>query len=111
AGLLYGRAPDPIAGLIEARGVGVVNEPCVWVAKVALVMRCAAGAEAIDRLPDRAIEVIAGIAVPALKLRALDASAPAKMRRAIEHLGRGEQQAYLAPSLGGQNRAGTGDTA
>lgn len=110
-GALYGRAPDALVGLIEARGVGILTESPVWMAEVRLVVRCVAVGREIERLPDPLAEPIDGVAVPCLELRALEASAPAKMRRAIEYLGRGRQQAYLAPSLGGQNRAGTGDTA
>jgi serine kinase of HPr protein (carbohydrate metabolism regulator) len=110
-GALYGRSTDPLAGLIEARGVGILTESPVWIAEIRLVVTCAPEDREVERLPDPRAEMIGGIAVAHLELHALEASAPAKMRRAIEHLGRGGQQAYLAPSLGGQNRAGTGDTA
>jgi serine kinase of HPr protein (carbohydrate metabolism regulator) len=110
-GVLYGRSTDPLVGLIEARGVGILTEPPVWIAAIRLVVACALEVREVERLPEPRTEIIAGIEVVRLELHALEASAPAKMRRAIEHLGRGGQQAYLAPSLGGQNRAGTGDTA
>ena len=110
-GTLYGRAADPLVGLVEARGIGIVTESPVWIAEIGLVVACKPADGDVERLPDPRAEIIEGIAVPRLDLRALEASAPAKLRRAIEHLGRGGQQAYLAPSLGGQNRAGTGDTA
>jgi serine kinase of HPr protein (carbohydrate metabolism regulator) len=109
-GALFGRAPGPLDGLIEARGVGILTESPVWIAQIRLVVACAPEGREIERLPDPRAEIIDGIAVARLELRALEASAPAKMRRAIEHLGRGQQQAYQAGSPCGQDRAGTGDT-
>jgi serine kinase of HPr protein (carbohydrate metabolism regulator) len=109
-GSLFGRAPDPLAGLIEARGLGILTESSVWIAQIRLVVACVPDGHEVERLPDPRAETIDGIAVAYLELHALEAAAPAKMRRAIEHLGRGQQQAYQAPSPCGQDRAGTGDT-
>jgi serine kinase of HPr protein (carbohydrate metabolism regulator) len=109
-GALYGRAPDPIAGLIESRGQGVLAEPALWFAEVRLLVTCEPGDEPVERMPDPASETIAGIAIASLRVRALEASAPAKLRRAMQHLGAGPQQAYQARSFGGPGRARTGDT-
>ncbi len=109
-GRLYGRAPDPIAGLIEARGHGVLAEPALRFAEVRLLAVCAAKGEPVERMPEPASETVAGIAIPRLRVQALEASAPAKLRRAMQHLGARPQQAYQAPSFGGPGRAGTGDT-
>jgi serine kinase of HPr protein (carbohydrate metabolism regulator) len=111
-GRLYGRAPGPLAGLIEVRGQGVVRESALDLARVVLLATCVADSAAIERMPEPRIEMIAEIAVPRLELNPREPSAPAKLRRALEHLGADRQQAYLAGSLGGPNgRAGTGDTA
>ena len=86
-GAVYGRAPDPLAGLIELRGVGVVQEPAVPLAEIGLIVRCQPS-QGIDRLPDAEFEDLAGVAVPRLRLCALEASAPAKLGRALIRLGR-----------------------
>jgi serine kinase of HPr protein (carbohydrate metabolism regulator) len=110
-GQLYGRAPDPLAGLIEARGQGIVQESTLSLARVVLVATCVADDSQIERMPEPSAEMIAEIAVPTMPLNPREPSAPAKLRRALEHLGAAEQQAYLATPRGGQGRAGTGDSA
>jgi serine kinase of HPr protein (carbohydrate metabolism regulator) len=107
-GALFGRAPDPIAGLIEARGQGVLGESPIPFARIVLVVGCTEAA--IERLPDPDAEIIDGVTIPRLEMNPREASAPAKLRRALQHLGAAAQQAYQAASLGGQGRAGTGDT-
>jgi serine kinase of HPr protein (carbohydrate metabolism regulator) len=88
-GALYGRAPDPLRGLIEARGTGVVAAPAVALAEIVLAVRCAGAGETIERMPEPAAETIAGAAVPLMRIDPREASAPAKLRRALLHLGRG----------------------
>ena len=85
-GRLYGRAPDTLAGLIEARGVGVVPVSGRAYARIHMIARCV-GAEALDRLPDGETETLLGVGLPLLRLAALEASAPAKLSRALTHLG------------------------
>jgi serine kinase of HPr protein (carbohydrate metabolism regulator) len=93
-GSLFGRAPDALAGLIEVRGLGVLAEPWIGFAEIALVVDCVADA-AVERAPDLETLVIAGVAAPRLQVSALEPSAPAKLRRALRHLGAFRQQAYL----------------
>jgi serine kinase of HPr protein (carbohydrate metabolism regulator) len=109
-GALFGRAPAPLAGLIEARGHGVVPEPSIGLAQIVLAARCVHAGQPIERLPDSDSAVIAGIAVPSFQIDPFEASAPAKLRRALQHLGHRPQQAYQARSSGGGDRVGTGDT-
>ena len=109
-GALFGRAPEPLAGLIEARGYGILRETPLAYAEIMLVARCVEPPEAAERMPENASESLVGVPVPRLDLNPLEASAPAKLRRALEHLGAAAQQAYQAASLGGPGRAGTGDT-
>ena len=87
-GRLFGRSPETLSGLIELRGLGVFDEPSLWIAEIALVVRCEPP-EALERMPEEAMEAIAGIEVPLLRLHAPDASAPAKLGRALKRLGRG----------------------
>jgi serine kinase of HPr protein (carbohydrate metabolism regulator) len=109
-GVLFGRGPGPIAGLIEARGLGVMPEPALPYAQIILAARCAAPGETIERAPDAQTETVAGMPLPLVHLDPLQPSAPAKLCRALEHLGRSHQQAYLGALRGGGGRAGTGDT-
>jgi len=107
---LFGRAPSPLAGLIEARGLGIVRESPIGLARIELVARCVSAGEAIERLPEPCATTVAGIALPCFRIDPFEASAPAKLRRALQHIGHGAQQAYQAPSSGGGDRLGTGDT-
>lgn len=86
-GSLFGRAPDSLNGLIEARGAGVVRERALRFADVTLAVRCKMAAAQVERFPYGKIERLLGCDVPVLELWALENSAPAKIRRAIEHLG------------------------
>ena len=88
AGRLFGRAPERLSGLIELRGLGVLPEPALPMSEIALAVRCEPP-DGVERMPDPAFEDIAGTPVPLLRIHALDASAPAKLGRALNHLGRG----------------------
>ena len=108
-GALYGRAPPPLAGLIEARGHGITPEPAIGLAEIILLVRCVENADSIARMPDPATETLVELTIPLTYLDAREPSAPAKLRRAMQHLGAGAQQAYQPCSRGG-DRAGSGDT-
>lgn len=83
-GRLFGRAPDAICGLFEARGLGVVAVPCLTFAEVRLVVSCAPPDAAIERMPPEGDgEEVAGLRLPRLRLHACEASAPAKLRMAL----------------------------
>ncbi len=86
-GRLWGRAPHALAGLMESRGLGVLPEAAVPCAPIILAIRCEPSAEAVERHPaDETLE-IAGLTVPLRPLWPFDPAAPAKLRRAMEHLG------------------------
>lgn len=88
-GRLYGRAPERLHGLIELRGVGVLAEPALPLARVDLVVSCEPPGAEIERIPDRSFDDIAGAPIQVLRAHALDASAPAKLSRALLRLGYG----------------------
>jgi len=82
--VLLASPPSTLAGKIEARGLGIVEVP--FLAEVELVLVCdLVGEKEVPRMPpeswDRA--VIAGLAVPALKLAPFEASAPLKLKMAL----------------------------
>jgi len=88
-GLLYGRAPDPLGGLMESRGLGVLRQSALPLAEIVLVVRCEPTPEAVERHPDGAAADRLGVSLPLRPLWPFDPAAPAKLRRAMEHLGRG----------------------
>jgi serine kinase of HPr protein (carbohydrate metabolism regulator) len=109
-GPLFGRAPRPLAGLIEARGHGILAESPLPLAEILAAVTCVQDRREIDRMPVPQVEQMLGATLPRIFLDAREPSAPAKLRRALQHLGAASQQAYQAASRGGGGRAGTGDT-
>ena len=84
---LIASAPAAIAGLFEVRGLGIARVPAVARVRLALAVRIA-GATAIDRMPDfkeSRFEVL-GIGLPLVLIDAAKASAPARLRAALDWL-------------------------
>ncbi len=86
-GRLYGRAPDSLAGLLESRGLGVLPTRAQPFAEVVMAIRCEASAEAVERFPTGEILNCLERPIPVRSLWPFDPAAPAKLRRALEHLG------------------------
>lgn len=86
-GRLLASAPATIAGRIEARGVGILDRPCVGPVAIALLVDLAAP---VERLPEPRDESLAGCAIPMIALAALEASAPIKLEAALLLHGRPE---------------------
>ncbi|MBA3812000.1 MAG: hypothetical protein H0X27_10250, partial [Caulobacteraceae bacterium] len=105
-GRLYGKAPAALSGLIEARGVGILPKPSLALAEIVLAACPPPDGRSIERLAGAGERTILGVAVPRLEIRALEASAPAKLRLALEHLGAHRQQAYQARFAPPGGRAG-----
>lgn len=106
-GGLYGRAPRTLANLIEVRGLGICAEPALPLSRIVLAARC----EPAERLPDPVYNDYVGLSIPVVSIQPLEASAPAKLRRALQHLGRSAEGAYLgdlaadiSPRPGGDSR-------
>jgi HPr kinase/phosphorylase len=81
-------APPKIAGLIEARGLGIVKlgrDQLVRHAKVLLLVDLA-HPERIERLPEPASESILGIELPLIALAPFEASSVAKLRLALTRI-------------------------
>ncbi len=88
-GALIGRAPPTIQGVMEARGLGLVEVPCAAEGRVALVVELVAPAE-VARLPDPAFREIAGVTLPLLRLAPFECSACAKIHLALKGAIRGQ---------------------
>ena len=81
-------APGRIAGLIEARGVGVAKlgrDQIVSQASLVLLVDLASP-ERIERLPEPQRESLLGIDLPVLLLAPFEASATAKLRLALRRI-------------------------
>jgi hypothetical protein len=105
-GILYGRAPDPLSGLIEVRGLGIARESFLPYCRIVLTVRC----EAPERMPEPAFADYAGLSIPVISLLPLESSAPAKLRRALQHLGGGAEGAYLGGLAAGVSPRPGGDS-
>lgn len=82
------RSPARIAGLIEARGVGIAKlagDQLVAQAPVSLLVDLASP-EHIERLPESMRERVLGVDLPVLALAPFEASAPAKLRLALARI-------------------------
>ena len=79
------RAPATIAGLIEARGVGILRVAPLADAPLALIADLVAP-DAVERLPEPRSETILGLSIPLIALAPFEASAPAKLRLALDAL-------------------------
>ncbi|MEG3620088.1 HPr kinase/phosphatase C-terminal domain-containing protein [Magnetovibrio sp. PR-2] len=82
---LVGRAPDTIQGLMELRGIGIVQMPFAEDAAIRAIFDLMPLSD-IDRLPDSETEMLQGVEVPRFCVHGLDASAPAKVRWALKAL-------------------------
>jgi serine kinase of HPr protein (carbohydrate metabolism regulator) len=81
-GSVWAAAPEPIAGRMEARGVGIIPSPQRPIARVALVVRC--GHERVERLPLPESESLCGLPLPCIALDTRAASAPDTLEVALK---------------------------
>ena len=86
-GRLFGRAPDALRGLIEIRGLGVQRQQALPFAPISLSVHCKTTPDLAERMPDVVTECFLGFETPRLDIWPFENSAPAKIGRAIEHLG------------------------
>jgi serine kinase of HPr protein (carbohydrate metabolism regulator) len=84
-GALFARAPTSLAGLLEVRGVGILELPHAKKARIALAVRIVGSSE-IVRLPEPAyydppegLVMTAALRPPLLHLAPFEISAPAKI--------------------------------
>lgn len=76
-GALYATCPRTIAGRIEARGVGVVPASALGLVRLALAVELST--DPIERLPEAAETVLAGVPVPVVRLCGFEPSAVEKV--------------------------------
>ena len=78
-GQLFGRAPDSLRDRLEVRGLGVIQVSALRFCRVAMVVHL----QRPDRLPDPGGALILGVALPHAVVEPYEASAPAKIGRAL----------------------------
>lgn len=81
-GTIVVRAPEPISGLIEVRGVGILKVEPLASAPLALIADLVAS-QHVERLPEPRCETIFGLEIPLVAIAPFEASAPAKLRFAL----------------------------
>jgi serine kinase of HPr protein (carbohydrate metabolism regulator) len=79
------RAPATLDGLLEVRGVGILNVAPLRDVPLALIVDLVASG-AVERLPEPEREEVLGRAVPRLAAAPFEASAAAKIRAALAAL-------------------------
>lgn len=99
-GTLWATAPSALRGKIEARGLGILPVPALRLAAIDLAVKCQD--ETPERLPDPEVVALEGLALPCVRLRAVEASAVSKLSHALAEraaaLGRGAGSEYVGPS-------------
>lgn len=93
-GALVARAPEPIAGLLEVRGLGIVKVRSAPEARLALVVDLV-GPQEVERMPEPCFADLLGIKLPLIRLAPFQAAAAAKLRLAVVSLGR--ERAIIPP--------------
>jgi serine kinase of HPr protein (carbohydrate metabolism regulator) len=81
---LYATAPRPITGRIEARGLGIVPVPDLYVSRVVKVVDCVQ--QATERMPDDDPVELCGLSIPRLTLDIRPQSAVETLIRAMAGL-------------------------
>jgi len=80
---LYASSPEPVAGLLEIRGQGIVAVGHLPEVRLALVVRLTPARE-IERLPENTqINRIAGVVLPEIAIDPTAVTAPARIRAAL----------------------------
>jgi len=82
-GALYASPPEILTGLMEVRGLGLVEMDYKAKSPVRLIVDLVEQ-EKIERMPSPASEEINGIEISYVQLYAFEASAPAKARMALD---------------------------
>lgn len=90
------RAPAAIAGLIEARGIGIFRLDPLIDAPLTLIVDLVPR-EGLERLPDQRREDILGLSFPAVAIAPFEASAVAKLRLLVGALAGSASQTILWP--------------
>jgi HPr kinase/phosphorylase len=86
---VFAMSPEPVAGLLEIRGQGIVAVDHVREVQLTLVVRLVPAAE-IERLPEATTTSIAGVALSEIRIDPGTATAAARIRAALTAPSTGE---------------------
>jgi serine kinase of HPr protein (carbohydrate metabolism regulator) len=81
-GRVRAAAPETLCGMMEVRGIGVVNVPNVTSVDIGLVVRLMPS-EDVPRMPEPSHTEIEGVQLPLFPMAPFESSAPAKLRLAV----------------------------
>ncbi len=81
---LLASAPDSLAGLIEVRGIGILKFAYQAIAPVGAVIDLV-GSDEVERMPEAETVSLLDKALPLYRVSAREASAPLKVRLAMQH--------------------------
>ncbi|MBL8648782.1 MAG: serine kinase [Sphingopyxis sp.] len=84
-GRLWCRPPETLAGKLEVRGIGIVEQPFTGPVPLALAVRLSERPERMP--PPNQVEIVAGVELPAVLIAGFEASAPIKVLMALDRLG------------------------
>ncbi len=84
-GKLIASCPEPLRGLLEIRGIGIVHTPFIPQTEIHLKLDLRTE-EKIDRMPMPETEVISGLEIPVFRLNAFEASAALKVKTYVQIL-------------------------
>lgn len=76
---LIASAPKQISGLLEVRGIGIVQMPCVHSAHVVMAVNLVSDSSKIERMPANCEICFGDIKIPSVDLCAFEASAADKV--------------------------------
>lgn len=80
--MLFASPPSSLAGLIEARGIGICRVPFRAEAEVVLAVQLVS-AETVERLPQVRSGTFLDLPIQLINMAPFEASAPAKLRLAL----------------------------
>ena len=83
-GIIIGRAPHNLKGLLEVRGVGVIEFPYKNSSVIKMVVRLQDDFSQIERMPKNRCENILGLEIVQIDLYAKENSAPDKVITALK---------------------------
>lgn len=80
---VYGHAAENLRGMLEVRGIGIVEYPYIGEAKIDMIVNLVDDAKKIERLPLLQKESILGLEIKKIDLYAKENSATAKIMAAL----------------------------
>ena len=99
-GRLFGRAPATLAGLVEARHLGIAPTTALPLVQVSLIVDCIQDAGLLDRVPPPRTVRLLQVELACVRLRAREASAPVKVGLGLQAAAGALTAAELAVSSG-----------